>query len=99
MLSFEPLANVSAADAHLILGGQTSLWSEQTDALTLDSVAWPRAAALTEIFWHGHGSDLGDALARLHALRYRMARRGVRAAPLQPEWCALRPGRCDMPRV
>ena len=69
MLAFNPLANVSAADAHLILGAQTSLWSEQTDGGTLDSVVWPRAAALTELTWHGYGSDLGDALARLHALR------------------------------
>ena len=49
MLAFDPLANFSATEAHLVLGAQTSLWSEQTDGGTLDSVAWPRAAALTEL--------------------------------------------------
>jgi len=33
----------------------------------------------------------------MHDARYRMAERGIRAEPLQPEWCALRPGElCHM---
>lgn len=35
------------------------------------------------------------ALSRMHDIRYRMVGRGVRAAPLQPHWCALRPGRLN----
>ena len=28
--------------------------------------------------------------------RYRLVRRGIKAVPLQPHWCALRPDACDM---
>jgi len=60
---------------------------------------WPRAAALAELFWTGD-SDAPyprnpiTALPRMHDIRYRMVDRRVRAVPLQPEWCALRPGVC-----
>lgn len=37
-------------------------------------------------------TDSTMALPRMHDARYRMAERGIRAEPLQPEWCALRPG-------
>jgi hexosaminidase len=79
--------------------------------MNLESVMWPRAAALAEVFWTGAGdgeyprskfimtsSDsklmIGsvEAYPRMHDVRYRMVDRGVRAEPLQPHWCALRPG-------
>lgn len=34
-----------------------------------------------------------DAYPRMHDIRYMMVDRGVRAEPLQPHWCALRPGK------
>jgi hypothetical protein len=34
-----------------------------------------------------------EAYPRMHDIRYRMVDRGVRAEPLQPHWCALRPGK------
>jgi hypothetical protein len=34
-----------------------------------------------------------EALPRMHDIRYRMVDRGVQAVPLQPHWCALRPGK------
>jgi hexosaminidase len=37
-----------------------------------------------------------SALARLHDIRYRMVQRGIQAIRLQPHWCALRPGLCDL---
>lgn len=60
----------------------------------------PRAAAAAEVFWTGGAladgeRNIGEALPRLHDWRYRAVRRGVQAAPLQPYWCALRPGACD----
>lgn len=36
------------------------------------------------------------ALARLNELRYRLVDRGVKAIALQPKWCVLRPGECDL---
>ncbi|KAJ7626638.1 beta-hexosaminidase [Mycena polygramma] len=100
--TFNPLANISASQAHLVLGGQQLLWTEQSDAQNLDSIVWPRAATSAEIFWTGATRSDGaplegtEALPRLHELRYRMVQRGVRAIQLQPHWCVLRPGLCNI---
>ncbi|KAI0060417.1 N-acetylhexosaminidase [Artomyces pyxidatus] len=94
--SFDPLANLTADQHKLVLGGQQLLWTEQSGPQNLDSIAWPRAAASAEIFWSGAGGDGDAALPRLHDIGYRFRQRGVDAIPLQPEWCALRPGVCDL---
>ncbi|CAK5269834.1 unnamed protein product [Mycena citricolor] len=98
--TFDPLANISASKSHLVLGGEQLLWTEQTDPSNLDPIVWPRAATSAEIFWTGPKLPSGkartgvEALPRLHDLRYRMVQRGVRAIPIQPQWCALRPESC-----
>ncbi|KAL1406042.1 Glucosamine-6-phosphate isomerase (Glucosamine-6-phosphate deaminase) (GNPDA) (GlcN6P deaminase) [Vanrija albida] len=99
IISFDPYKNIEESQRKLVLGGQASLWAEQTDEANLESVMWPRAAALAELFWSGPGANgyprsVLEALPRMHDIRYRILDRGVRAAPLQPEWCALRPGVC-----
>ncbi|KAJ7205637.1 N-acetylhexosaminidase [Mycena rebaudengoi] len=100
--TFNPLANLTAAQTHLVLGGQQLLWTEQSDPQNLDPIVWPRAATSAEVFWTGatlpDGTPLDGqrALPRLHELRYRMVQRGVRAIQLQPQWCVLRPGLCDI---
>uniref|UniRef100_A0A0K3CA31 Beta-hexosaminidase n=1 Tax=Rhodotorula toruloides TaxID=5286 RepID=A0A0K3CA31_RHOTO len=99
--SFNPLFNLTREQHKLVLGGEALLWSEQAGPENLDSIAWPRAAAAAEVFWTG-GSvkegerSVGEALPRLHDWRYRAVQRGVKAIPLQPHWCALRPGQCDV---
>jgi len=100
--TFDPLATLTSAQSKLVLGGQQLLWTEQSSPENLDPVTWPRAAVSAEVFWTGatlpNGSprDVGSALPRLHDLRYRMVQRGIRAIPLQPHWCALRPGSCNI---
>ncbi|KAF9046243.1 beta-hexosaminidase [Panaeolus papilionaceus] len=94
--SFDPLAGLTSDQHHLITGGQHLLWTEQSGPANLDSVVWPRAASSAEVFWTGPGGDIGKALPRLHDLAYRYQQRGVNAIPLQPEWCALRAGACDL---
>ncbi|KAJ7062316.1 N-acetylhexosaminidase [Mycena amicta] len=99
--TFNPLANLTAAQTHLVLGGQQLLWAEQSDANNLDSIAWPRAAVSAEVFWsakqpNGKALDGSEAQARLHDVRFRMVQRGVRAIALQPRWCAVRPGLCNL---
>ncbi|KAI0049453.1 glycoside hydrolase family 20 protein [Auriscalpium vulgare] len=94
--SFNPLSGLSADQAKLVLGGQQLLWTEQSGPQNLDSIAWPRAAASAEVFWSGPGGDDDAALPRLHDIAYRFVQRGVQAIALQPEWCALRPGACDI---
>ncbi|KAI0739272.1 N-acetylhexosaminidase [Daedaleopsis nitida] len=106
--SFDPFANLTAEQHHLVLGGQMPLWSEQSSPENLDSIVWPRLAAAAEVFWTGAtlpdgAPRLGNnatsgtrAFERLNELRYRLVDRGVRAIALQPKWCALRPGECDV---
>ena len=78
------------------LSGQHLLWTEQSGPSNLDPIAWPRAASSAEIFWTGPGQNIETALTRLHDLSFRLQQRGVHAIPLQPMWCALRPGVCDL---
>ncbi|KAF8073497.1 glycoside hydrolase superfamily [Lyophyllum atratum] len=100
--TFDPMANLTAAEKPLVLGGQQLLWTEQSSPENLDSIVWPRAASSAEVFWtgaklpDGTARNVDAALPRLHDLRYRMVRRGVRAIALQPHYCALRPGVCDL---
>jgi hexosaminidase len=84
--------------AHLACppSGQQLLWAEQSGPSNLDSRTWPRAASSAEVFWSGPGGDVRTALPRLHEVGFRFVRRGVAAIPLQPEWCAYRPGACDV---
>jgi len=94
--SFDPTANLTAEEAKLVLGGQQLLWTEQSGPSNLDPIAWPRAASSAELFWSGPGLDIGQALPRLHDLSFRLQQRGIQTIPLQPLWCALRPGVCDL---
>ena len=63
--------------------------------LTLVALCW-------QVFWtgatlpDGTPRNVTTALPRLHDIRYRMVQRGVKAINLQPQWCALRPGVCDL---
>ncbi|KAH9813312.1 family 20 glycoside hydrolase [Melampsora americana] len=105
--SFDPYGNITHSQRKLVLGGQVSLWSEQADGQNLDSLIWPRALAAAELYWTGKDHEdggvepriedrLSEALPRLHDMRYRYVRRGIRATALQPHWCAIRPGKCDL---
>ncbi|SNX84096.1 probable putative exochitinase [Melanopsichium pennsylvanicum] len=98
--------NMTAKDVReRFVGGEHAIWSETIDVTNLESKAWPRAATASEIFWTGDkiagtnrvDSDaLVDALSRIIDLRYRLNQMGVNAEPLQPQWCAERPGMCNM---
>ncbi|THU82938.1 N-acetylhexosaminidase [Dendrothele bispora CBS 962.96] len=94
--SFDPKANLTEEEGELVLGGQQLLWTEQSSRFNLDPIVWPRAAASAELFWSGEGGDGAKALPRLHDLAYRLNQRGVGAIALQPMYCALRPGVCDL---
>lgn len=103
--SYDPYANLTETQASLAVGGQVSLWAEQTDENNVETTIWPRAAALAEVFWTGAAGTANgtfprssiEAFPRMHDIRYRIVDSGVRAAPLQPEYCALRPGACNLP--
>ncbi|EST06629.1 Glycoside hydrolase family 20, catalytic core [Kalmanozyma brasiliensis GHG001] len=108
--SFDPsvvIANATAVNPGLkgvrerFVGGESAVWSEQIDAQNLDVKVWPRAAAGAEVWWSGEVANGKkrepiEALERLLELRWRLVARGVRAEPLQPLWCALRVGECNL---
>ncbi|KAI9653031.1 MAG: N-acetyl-glucosamine-6-phosphate deacetylase [Alyxoria varia] len=92
--SYDPLQSVPEADQHLVIGGEASIWSEQTDGTSIDTVVWPRLAAAAEVLWSGaKDPDTGrnrsqlDASPRLSEMRERLVRRGVRAAVIQMPFC------------
>lgn len=63
-----------------MIAGQASLWSEQASPEVVDAFIWPRAAAVSEVWWlgeqgiNGKGLNATSALARLHDFRYRLVR-------------------------
>ncbi|KAI0345602.1 N-acetylhexosaminidase [Trametopsis cervina] len=99
---FDPFANLTESQKSLVLGGQQVLWTEQSGPENLDSIVWPRAVSSAEVFWtgptpqDGSSRNVSSALPRLHDHRFRMVQRGIQAIPLQPLFCALRPGACDL---
>lgn len=84
----------NTADLSLIIGGEAALWSEQIDEATLDSRLWPRASALAERLWSNPETGWKEAEYRIVHHRQRLARRGVKAERLQPEWCHQNEGSC-----
>ncbi|CAH2991416.1 unnamed protein product [Chilo suppressalis] len=78
----------------LILGGEAALWSEQSDASTLDNRLWPRAAALAERLWAEPALTWRDAEYRMLHARERLVRMGIQADSIQPEWCYQNEGYC-----
>ena len=105
--TYDPFANLTTEEQMLVIGGQSLLWTEQSGPENLDSIVWPRAAAGAEVFWTGNtlptsmgggprNESAGTALPRLHDVSFRMRKRGVNTINLQPLWCAMRPGACDL---
>lgn len=107
--SFDPastIANATVAGKEAetrqrFVGGEHAVWSETIDPTNLEQKVWPRAAAGAEIFWTGEkikGVQRSgrEALPRMMDLRWRLVEMGVNAEPLQPQWCAERPGQCNM---
>lgn len=103
MYSFDPTNGTDASNAHRVIGGEACLWGEQSDGTTADNLIWPRTGAAAEVFWTGKKKtyngkqtplDLIEATKRLNELRYRFVARGVRATPVQPQWCLKNSGSC-----
>jgi len=91
----EPTAGLTPDEASLVIGAEACVWSEITDDSNIDQKLWPRASALGERLW----SPLSvlkesEALPRIIQHRELLVRRGIKATPVQPEWCGLNPGSC-----
>ncbi|KAK7071899.1 Chitooligosaccharidolytic beta-N-acetylglucosaminidase-like [Halocaridina rubra] len=73
-----------------ILGGTALLYSSETDSHGLEPKTWPRVSAMAERLWSDPAQPLkGNDFTqqRLSKQRQRMVSRGIRADPVQPEYC------------
>jgi hexosaminidase len=79
----------TAAQKKLVIGGETTFWSEFIDGTNLLARAWPRASAIGERLWSAASVvSIPDASARIHYQRCRMILRGIPAEPANgPSFC------------
>lgn len=93
--SKDPYEGVPENLQHLVIGGEAHMWGEQTDAVNLDPMLWPRAAAAAEVLWSGAKDAQGqnksqiEASPRLSDLRERLVAKGVRAEPVRMPYCEM----------
>ena len=80
------LPDATPAEAALVVGGETTMWSECVDPAIFDAIVWPRAAAAAEQLWSPRNatrSTAGTAVGiRLAEHRCRLVGRGINAAPI-----------------
>ncbi|KAF7845895.1 hypothetical protein BT93_L0147 [Corymbia citriodora subsp. variegata] len=102
MYTYDPLAGVPANMTHLVLGGEVSIWSEQTDPVNLDRQVWPRTCAAAEVLWSGAQDENGrnrsqiTASPRLSEMRERLVARGIMAEPVQMPYCTQNGTQCAL---
>lgn len=97
--SYNPLHGVAEGLQHLIIGGETHMWDELTDSVSMDFKLWPRVAASAEVLWTGPGQKLDESVTRrLAEFRERLVRQGVNADVVQMEFCLRNPGSCTFRR-
>ncbi|KAJ4349057.1 Glucosamine-6-phosphate isomerase (Glucosamine-6-phosphate deaminase) (GNPDA) (GlcN6P deaminase) [Ascochyta clinopodiicola] len=93
--SKDPYEGVPEHLQHLVIGGEAHMWGEQTDAVNLDQMVWPRAAAVAEVLWSGSKDAQGEnrsqieASPRLSDLRERLVAKGVRSEPVRMPYCEM----------
>ena len=67
------------------MGGETTMWGECVDAINVDGVVWPRAAATAEQLWSPQAFTKLKSTAtsiRMSKHRCMLVARGVGAAPV-----------------
>ncbi|CAK9001908.1 unnamed protein product [Durusdinium trenchii] len=78
MYVLEPLNNISAEKAHLVLGGEGCMWGEHVDPSDFEFTVWPRLAAIAERLWSDREvNSTAEAQPRLETFRCRLLSRGV----------------------
>lgn len=102
--TYDLLANLTTQQQQkMVVGGEVAIWSEQVDEQNLDTYSWPRTSAAAEVLWSGNRDKAGNIVSTKNVLpwlnnfRFWMVSKGIRAEPLQPLWCVVNPGWCDIP--
>ncbi|KAI4169535.1 MAG: hypothetical protein LQ343_005615 [Gyalolechia ehrenbergii] len=95
--AYDPVAEISQSQRHLVLGGEAHLWGELTDSVNLDGMLWPRVAAAAEVMWSAPGKKPEESTTRrLADMRERLVMQGVGAGVVQMEWCLRYQGGCRL---
>jgi len=86
----------ASQDDPLVAGGEIVHWGYDLDGTNLEPRLWPASSAAAERLWNADtlpaaDATLEDVEARLRRMRCTLVQRGVFAAPLAPEYCALPP--------
>jgi len=94
--SYDPRDGLPKEQAKLILGGEVAVWSETIDAMTLDSIIWPRASAAGEVWWSGNKDPVTgqnrsqiEVAPRLAEIRERMVDLGIGASTVYMPFCSM----------
>lgn len=89
MYSYDPTTGLSGEEAAFIVGGEVAMWGEHVDQSNIESIIYPRAAAVGERLWSpAVVTDQDAAHARLEVQRCRMQQRGFRPSALDPGFCS-----------
>jgi len=80
----------------LVLGGEITMWSEQSDEYTVETKLWPRGCAFAERLWSDpQDTSWKEAEPRLLEMRHLMVHeRGLHADAPMPEFCRQNDGEC-----
>ena len=102
MYGMEPERWVTdAAQAALVIGGESCMWGERVDAGNIMRTVWPRAAAVAERLWSARGVNDTDAAEPRYAyFRCLLNRRGIEAGPYNADQAGMGPsgtGSCSQP--
>lgn len=89
MYNYDPVTGLSESEASLIIGGEVAMWGEHVDESNIESIVYPRAAAVGERLWSpSYVTDQDDAQTRLEIHRCRIKQRGFHPSALDPGYCA-----------
>jgi hexosaminidase len=71
-------ANLTPEQQKLILGGESAMWTEYSNAENIDSRIWPRNAAIAERLWSPQNvTDIASMYSRMHAESARLELLGL----------------------
>jgi hexosaminidase len=95
---YEPSFNITFGSSNSkIVGAEMAVWTEQVDDSNIISVVFPRASAGGERFWSPKNNmNSTEAVDRILTHRERLVRNLIGASPIQPTWCHLNPGQCNI---
>lgn len=100
--SYDMTHGIEKSHKGKVLGGEVAMWAEQTGPTVAEGRLFPRSSAAAEVYWSGSYDKNGkrrtikDVSERFYDFGYRLQARGINSEPVQPKYCHLNPGVCDL---